>query len=189
MISTDKVSLGLLHQFPDFGRFQVLQLVAIRCSEISAHGAIVSSDDDTTASGWLFIVHSVLRSQPQLVCAFGEGFGILVAANASDEDNRIWRQNVLRRTTESANDSRDYMNGNVSSIIYTNQGMTQECPVLIEQSWSYLYTSCGILCSSTRNQLSLAVLYQVVIETKVLFFSQNGIIGLETILLKHLLIT
>jgi hypothetical protein len=55
----------------------------------------VSGDDDTTASGWLFIVHSVLRSQAKLVCGLGEGFGILVAANASDEDNRIWRQDIL----------------------------------------------------------------------------------------------
>lgn len=47
----------------------------------------------------------------------------------------------------------------------------------------------GVLCSSTGNEHGIVVLDQVLIETEVLLFGEDGIVGLEAVLLKKLLIT
>lgn len=52
-----------------------------------------------------------------------------------------------------------------------------------------LSTTGRVLCGTASNEFRIVVLHQVVIETHVLLLSQNGIIGLQAVLLEEFLIT
>jgi len=51
-----------------------------------------------------------------------------------------------------------------------------------------LGTSGGVLSGTTSVQVDLEVVEQVVVETHVLLFGQDGVVGLEAILLEQLLV-
>jgi len=56
-------------------------------------------------------------------------------------------------------------------------------------SAAYLCSSCGVLRSTSSQQLGIAVLHELLEQSHVLFLGQDGIVWLEAILLKKGLIT
>jgi hypothetical protein len=53
----------------------------------------------------------------------------------------------------------------------------------------YLGSASSILCSAAGNELSIVVLHQVLVEAHVLLLGQDGIVGLQAVLLEELLIS
>jgi hypothetical protein len=53
----------------------------------------------------------------------------------------------------------------------------------------YLGTAGRVLCPSSSNELCVAVLEEVFVETHVLLFGENSIIGLHAVLLEHGIVT
>ena len=54
---------------------------------------------------------------------------------------------------------------------------------------AHLSTTSSILRSAASYQLRVMILYQVLVESHVLFFGQYGIVGFETIFLKQSIVT
>jgi len=100
MVSTDIVDPGLLDQRPDVRLLQVLDLVLVCGSKVSDHAAIVARDDHTTFPSGLDIVDAVFGVDTSLVAGVLEDLSILVAANAADVDDGVFREHVLQRTNK-----------------------------------------------------------------------------------------
>jgi hypothetical protein len=95
--TTDVEELGLLHERPDVGLLQVLKLVLVGSSEMSAHAAVVASDDDTALAGGLGLVDTVLSVDAGLLAGLLQDITILVLADTANVDNRVVGKKVLYR--------------------------------------------------------------------------------------------
>lgn len=95
--TTDIEELGLLDERPDVGLLQVLKLVLVGSSEMSAHAAVVASDDDTALSGGLGLVDTVLSVDAGLLAGLLKDVTILVLADTANVDNRVVGKKVLYR--------------------------------------------------------------------------------------------
>lgn len=95
MVSTNVVDLSLLDQRPDLRLLQVLGLVLVSGSKVSAHAAVVAGDDDTALAGRLDIVDTVFGVDTSLGASVLEEIGVLVLSNAANVDDRVVRKNVL----------------------------------------------------------------------------------------------
>ena len=96
MVSTDVVDLGLLNERPDLGLLQVLDLVLVGSSKVGAHAAVVTSDDNTTLTGGLGFIDTVLGVDTGLLTGLLEDVTVLVLTDAADVDNRLLGEEVLR---------------------------------------------------------------------------------------------
>lgn len=61
--TTDIEDLGVLDKLPDLGLLQVVDIVVVGSTEIGAETSVVASDDNTTSSGLLLGVDSVLDTE------------------------------------------------------------------------------------------------------------------------------
>jgi hypothetical protein len=52
-----------------------------------------------------------------------------------------------------------------------------------------LSSSRGILCGTTSNQLGVVILQKILVQIHVLCFSQNRIVGFETIFLEQFIVS
>ena len=95
VVTTDVVELSLLDERPDVGRLQVLNLVLVGGSEVSAHAAVVASDDNTALAGGLSLINTVLSVDTSLLAGLLEDVTELVLADAADVDNGLLREHVL----------------------------------------------------------------------------------------------
>lgn len=95
VVSTNVVDLSLLDQRPDLRLLQVLGLVLVSGSKVSAHAAVVAGDDDTALAGRLDIVDTVFGVDTSLGASVLEEIGVLVLSNAANVDDRVVRKNVL----------------------------------------------------------------------------------------------
>jgi hypothetical protein len=95
VVTTDVVDLGLLNQRPDLGLLEVLNLVLVGSSEVGAHAAVVASDDNTTLTGGLGLVDTVLGVDTGLLTSLLEDLTVLVLTDATDVDNGLLREHVL----------------------------------------------------------------------------------------------
>lgn len=95
MVATDEVDLSLLNEAPDLGLLEVIKLVLVGSSQMGNQASVVASDDDTTSTGGLNIIHTVLNSETSLCTGLPEDIGILVLANAADVEDRVLRENIL----------------------------------------------------------------------------------------------
>lgn len=95
MVSTNVVDLSFLDQRPDLRLLQVLGLVLVSGSKVSAHAAVVAGDDDTTFAGGLDIIDTVFSVDTSLCASVLEEIGILVLSNAANVDDRVVGENVL----------------------------------------------------------------------------------------------
>jgi len=84
VVSTDIVELGLLNERPDVWLLQVVDLVLVRSGKVSAHAAVVASDDHTALAGGLFLVDAVFCVDTGLLASFLEEIGVLVATDTTD---------------------------------------------------------------------------------------------------------
>jgi hypothetical protein len=97
VVTPDVVELGLLDEGPDVGLLQVLKLVLVGSSEVSAHAAVVAGDDDTALAGGLRLVDTVLGVDTGLLTGLLEDFAVLVIANTANVDDGAVGEQVLYR--------------------------------------------------------------------------------------------
>ena len=97
VVATNIVELGLLNKGPDVRLLQVLNLVLIGGSKVSAHAAVVASDDNTTLAGGLRLIHPILGVNASLLAGLLEDLSVLVLANATNVDNRLLGEHVLQK--------------------------------------------------------------------------------------------
>ena len=95
VVTTDVVDLGLLNQRPDLGLLEVLNLVLVGSSEVGAHTAVVTSDDNTTLTGRLGLIDTVLGVDTGLLASPLEDLTVLVLTDTTDVDNGLLREHVL----------------------------------------------------------------------------------------------
>ena len=97
METTDVEELGLLDEGPDVGLLQVLELVLVGSSKVSAHAAVVASDDDTALARGLRLVDTVLGVDTSLLTGLLQDVTVLVLADTANVDNRVVGKKVLYR--------------------------------------------------------------------------------------------
>jgi hypothetical protein len=95
MVATDIVELCLLNQRPDLRLLQVLDLVLVGSSEVGAHAAVVASDDNTTLTGGLGLINTVLGVDTGLLASLLEDLAVLVLTDTTDVHNGLLREHVL----------------------------------------------------------------------------------------------
>lgn len=164
MVATHEVGLGLLNNVPVL--LQVVDLVAVRRREIGAHASVVSSDNDTTTAGGLLFVIEVVGGQASLLVGSQKSLSILVVADTSKVDNRVGWEDVLDH----------------SASVWSSP---QNC----RPPHMYLGTSGRVLGRTTSDELSIAVLDKLFVQACVLVLGQDGIVGLQAILLKQGLVS
>lgn len=98
VVATDVVELSLLDKGPDLGLLQVLNLVLVGSSEVSAHAAVVASDNDTALASGLSLVHTVLGVDTGLLAGLLQDVTELVLANAANVDDRVLGEHVLEKS-------------------------------------------------------------------------------------------
>ena len=158
MEAADEVCLAVLHNIPIF--FQVLDLVMVRRSEISAQAAIVACDDDTTSPRWMLVINVISHLQTSFLVGSLKDVCVLVLAYASKIDDRVCREHILRDTLDRC----------AAAMFWTSR---------------YLCASCSVLCSTTSEKFGVSILNQLFIQGHVLFFRQDGIVRIESILLEE----
>lgn len=96
--TTDEVELGLLNKVPDVGLLEVLELVLVGSSKVSAQAAVVAGDDGTTLSSGLGLVHTVLSVDTGLLTGLLEDVTVAVLANTANVEDRVIGEQVLSTT-------------------------------------------------------------------------------------------
>lgn len=95
VVATDVVELSLLDERPDVGRLQVIKLVLVGGSEVSAHAAVVAGDDNTTLAGRDVLIDAVLGMDTGLLAGLLEDVTVLVLTNAANVHDGVFRKHVL----------------------------------------------------------------------------------------------
>lgn len=98
VVSTDVVELSTLDQSPDVLTLQVLEVVVVGSTEVSAERAVVASDDYTALSGRDLGVDAVLDAETDLLDGVTEGGGVLVVTDTTEVDDAVGGQDVLGTT-------------------------------------------------------------------------------------------
>ena len=97
--TTDEVVLGLLDEVPDVGLLQVLELVLVGSSKVSAQAAVVASDDSTTLASGLGLVHAVLSVDTGLLAGTLEGLAVVVVTDTTNVQDGVVGEQVLSTTS------------------------------------------------------------------------------------------
>lgn len=142
VVAADVVRLGVLDQLPDLGGLEVLDVVVVGGGEVGAHAPVVACDDDGAAAGGLLGVDAVLHAETGLLDGVVQDGGVLVVADAAQEDDAVGRQHVLR-------------------------------------------SAGGVLGGAAGDELGVEVVQQVLVDALVLLLGEDGVIGLEAVLLEE----
>lgn len=126
----------------------------------------MACDHHTASASRLLLIVAVLDTQTCLLVGLLQDVGVFVLAYTADKDDRIGWEEVLATSVKTD---------------------SMSCKKI--QSSAYLSPSGGILRRTTSKQLSISVLDELLVETHVLLLGQNGIVGLETVLLEQLSIS
>lgn len=73
----------------------MLKLIVICSAKVGDHGAVETSDDNTTATGELILVDAVFGQDTFLCTGIGNLFTEGIFANTADVDDRLRRESVL----------------------------------------------------------------------------------------------
>lgn len=121
----------------------------------------MAGDNDAAAAGGLFLVDEVFSSETSFLTGRAKDVGILVGANTAYVDNGVGREDVLL------------------------VGLGQPTNVKQErlEEGTHLGSPSGVLSCSAGDELSIAVLEEVFVEAHMLFLCENGVVGLDTVLL------
>ena len=76
-------------------RAQMLDLVAVGGGQVGAHAAVVAGDDDAAAARGLIVVDVVAHLQAGGAVGVLQDFGVAVAADGAEKDDRRVREHVL----------------------------------------------------------------------------------------------
>lgn len=148
---------------------------------MGAHGAVVAGDDDAAAAGGVGGGDEVFGADAGFGVLGPEGRGVFVGADAADVEGGVGGEDVLWWFN---------VGGLVLMLLLTvcvvwgvmgdGEGKGGE--------WGgvkYLCATGGVLCSTARYEFCVVVLEQVFVQTHVLFFGEDGVVGLETVFGKH----
>ena len=141
VVATDVDELGLLDQGPDLWLLQVLHLVVVGSSEVSDHGSVVASNNDTAAAGLLLWIDAIFNTKTGLLVGRLQDVGILVVTDAAKVDDGVVWEDILG-------------------------------------------TAGGVLGGSASNELGVELL-EIIVESKVLLLSENGIVLFQVVLLEE----
>lgn len=130
VVSTNIVVLSLLDKRPDVRLLQVVNLVLVCRSEVSAHATVVTSDNDATLAGGLDIVHTILGMDTSLVAGLLEDIGVLVLTDTANVHDGVLGEHVL-----------------LGYIVDQQQPRLKKGDL----HSAYLGTAGGVLCSTARN--------------------------------------
>jgi hypothetical protein len=95
METTDVVDLSVLNELPDLGLLQVVKIVVVGSTEISAQASVVTSDDGTATAGLLLRIDTVLNSKASSLDSIVENGRVLVVTSTTDVDDTVGRKDVL----------------------------------------------------------------------------------------------
>lgn len=98
VVTTNVVNLGILNELPDFGGLQVLKIVLVGSTEISAQASVVAGNDNTATASGLLGVNTVLDSETSSLDCIAEDGGVLVVTNTTKVNDAVIRQHVLGTT-------------------------------------------------------------------------------------------
>jgi hypothetical protein len=119
--ATNVEDLRVLDLLPDTLLLQMLELVVVGSSEVSAHGAVVAGDDHTAATSGSLLVVEVFGLDASVGRDLLQSLAVLVLANAADVDDRLGLKDVssascsvLRSTT-----------GNLDGLVILEQVLVQ----------------------------------------------------------------
>ena len=87
MVATNKVVRCALDELPNLGALQMLKVIVVCSTQIGAHGAVVSSNNNSTAPSLLFLVDAVFDTKTSLLNGIVKDGGVLVVTNASEVDD------------------------------------------------------------------------------------------------------
>lgn len=93
--TTNVVNLSVLDELPDLGLLQVVKIVVVGGTEISAQASVVASNDSTATTGLLLRINTVLDSKASSLDSIVENGRVLVVTGTTDVDNAVGREDVL----------------------------------------------------------------------------------------------
>ena len=95
MEATNVVDLGVLNKLPDLGLLQVVKIVVVGSTKISAQASVVASNDGTATTGLLLGINTVLNSETSSLDSIVKNGRVLVVASTTDVDDAVGRKDVL----------------------------------------------------------------------------------------------
>ena len=95
MVASDVVDLGVLHEGPDLGLLQVVEVIVVGGAEVGAERAVVAGDDDAAAARGVLVVDAVLDAEAGGLDGVAQDGGVLVVADAAEVDDAVGGQEVL----------------------------------------------------------------------------------------------
>jgi hypothetical protein len=146
VVASNVVDLGVLNEGPVLGLLQVVQVIVVGSTEVSAETAVVASDDNTASASGLGLINTVLDTQTGGLDGIVQSGGVLVVANTTKVDDAVGGQDVLGATGR-------------------------------------------VLGSTAGDELGVEVVEEVLVEAEVLLLGEDGVVGLEVVLLQESLVT
>jgi len=98
VVATDVEELCTLNKLPDLLALQMLKVVVVGSAQLSDHASVMASDDNTTATGRLLCINTVLNVHTGLLDCLVKRLGILIVTNTTEEDDAILWEKVLCAT-------------------------------------------------------------------------------------------
>jgi hypothetical protein len=95
VVATNIVVLGLLDKRPDVRLLEMIHLVFVGGSKVSAHAAVVAGNNDTALASGLSIIDAVLGVDTSLLAGVLEDVGVFVLTDTADVESRVLRKDVL----------------------------------------------------------------------------------------------
>ena len=167
VVTTNVEGLRVLNEAPDLLGLEMLELVVVGGTELGDHGAVMASDDNSAAASGGGLINSVLGANTTLGAAsLDELVGGGVLADTSNVDYGLGGKDVLRAG-----------NCQLSAI-----------PKVSPWKDPHLSTASGVLGSTTGNVLGGVVGLDIVVDREVLVLGEDGIVGLQLILVKQSLV-
>lgn len=146
VVTTNVVHLSILNEAPDLGLLQVLEVIVVSSTEISAQASVVAGNDNTAATSLLLRVDTVLDAETSSLDGIVHDGRVLVITSTTEVDNAVGGQDVLGTTGR-------------------------------------------VLGGTASNQLGIVVVEEVLVQGEVLVLGENGIVGLEAVLVEKGLVT
>jgi hypothetical protein len=93
--TTDVVDLSVLNELPDLGLLQMVKIIVVGSTEVSAQASVVTSDDGTATASLLLRIDTVLNSKASSLDSIVKNGRVLVVTSTTDVDDTVGRKDVL----------------------------------------------------------------------------------------------
>ena len=93
--ATDVVELGVLDELADLGLLQMVDIIVVGSTEVSAETSVVASNDNTTSTSLLLGVDSVLDTKASSLDGIVKDGRVLVVTSTTKVDDAVGREDVL----------------------------------------------------------------------------------------------